>query len=224
MDQPTRPRAPLKGRGQDQEDLAAERAAQTSTSAARRPPSSTTCSSARCPSTPRSSAWSPSSPSTSRRTAARSTTSAGSTGTTFLEIAKGLPTDHSVRFVGIDSSREMLEVARRSSLAGQSFQHPFELRCEELERGSPNTHPAHDLQEVQSARVEADVADGQLRSGHRGRRNEERGGRHIAGHRACERIVLIHALQRDRRSLDGHGSARGRRAPARCGHASRPAR
>ena len=58
-----------------------------------------------------------------------------STGTTFLEIAKGLPADHSVRFVGIDSSREMLEVAREK-LSHESFRYPFELRCEELERGS----------------------------------------------------------------------------------------
>ena len=77
----------------------------------------------------------------------------------------------------------------------------------------PHTHPAHDLQEMKSARVEADVADGQLRSGHRGRSNEERGGRHIAGHRACERVVLIHALQCDRRPLDGHWRAQGGERP-----------
>jgi tRNA (cmo5U34)-methyltransferase len=58
-----------------------------------------------------------------------------STCTSFLEIAKGLPADVSPRFVGIDSSREMLEVAREK-LGHEDFRFPFELRCEELEQGS----------------------------------------------------------------------------------------
>jgi tRNA (cmo5U34)-methyltransferase len=58
-----------------------------------------------------------------------------STCTSFLQIERNLAADLSVRFVGIDSSREMLEVAREK-LSHESFRHPFELRCEELERGS----------------------------------------------------------------------------------------
>jgi tRNA (cmo5U34)-methyltransferase len=57
-----------------------------------------------------------------------------STCTTFLALEKGLPEDVSVRFVGIDNSREMLEVAREK-LAHEEFRHPVELRCEDLERG-----------------------------------------------------------------------------------------
>jgi tRNA (cmo5U34)-methyltransferase len=58
-----------------------------------------------------------------------------STCTSFLQIAKGLPEETTVRFVGIDSSREMLEVAREK-LAHESFRHPVELRCEDLDRGT----------------------------------------------------------------------------------------
>ena len=58
-----------------------------------------------------------------------------STCTSFLQLAHELPRDLSVRFVGIDSSREMLEVAREK-LAHEGFRYPYELRCEELEHGS----------------------------------------------------------------------------------------
>jgi tRNA (cmo5U34)-methyltransferase len=58
-----------------------------------------------------------------------------STCTSFLELAKGLPDDLSVRFVGIDSSREMLEVAKEK-LAHENFRYPVELRCEDLDRGT----------------------------------------------------------------------------------------
>jgi tRNA (cmo5U34)-methyltransferase len=58
-----------------------------------------------------------------------------STCTSFLEIAKGLPEDVTVRFVGIDSSREMLEVAREK-LGHEGFRHQVELRCEDLDRGT----------------------------------------------------------------------------------------
>ena len=58
-----------------------------------------------------------------------------STCTTFIELAKGLPDDLSVRFVGIDNSREMLEVAREK-LTHEGFRHPVELRCEDLDKGA----------------------------------------------------------------------------------------
>ncbi len=58
-----------------------------------------------------------------------------STCTTFLALAKELPDDQSLHFVGIDSSREMLEVAKEK-LAHESFPYPVELRCEDLERGA----------------------------------------------------------------------------------------
>jgi tRNA (cmo5U34)-methyltransferase len=58
-----------------------------------------------------------------------------STCTSFIELGKGLPDDVSVRFVGVDNSREMLEVAREK-LAHEGFRHPVELRCEDLERGT----------------------------------------------------------------------------------------
>jgi tRNA (cmo5U34)-methyltransferase len=57
-----------------------------------------------------------------------------STGTTFQLLEKALPADVPVRYVGIDNSPEMLAVAQEK-LAQAGLRHPFELRCEDLERG-----------------------------------------------------------------------------------------
>ena len=57
-----------------------------------------------------------------------------STGTTFLQIARRLPGDRNVRFVGIDSSKEMLEIARQK-LSENEFGRPFELVCGDLNAG-----------------------------------------------------------------------------------------
>ncbi len=57
-----------------------------------------------------------------------------STGTTFLAIEKLLPPDLDVRFVGIDFSQEMLDIAGRK-LAEAGWQRPYELRCADLNRG-----------------------------------------------------------------------------------------
>jgi tRNA (cmo5U34)-methyltransferase len=57
-----------------------------------------------------------------------------STGTTILNIAAGLPKDVNVRFVGVDSSPEMLEVAA-TKLGGSDFGRPFELRHADLNSG-----------------------------------------------------------------------------------------
>jgi tRNA (cmo5U34)-methyltransferase len=57
-----------------------------------------------------------------------------STGTTFLEIAKSLPPDRDVSFVGIDSSEEMLGIAREK-LAEGAFRWPFELHCADMNLG-----------------------------------------------------------------------------------------
>lgn len=57
-----------------------------------------------------------------------------STCTTFLQIGKTLPQDLNVRFVGVDSSTEMLEIARRK-LAEARFARPFELKCADLNQG-----------------------------------------------------------------------------------------
>jgi tRNA (cmo5U34)-methyltransferase len=56
-----------------------------------------------------------------------------STGTTFLAIEKYLPAGLDVRFVGIDSSREMLAIADRK-LAGSRWDGRYELRCADLDR------------------------------------------------------------------------------------------
>jgi tRNA (cmo5U34)-methyltransferase len=58
-----------------------------------------------------------------------------STATTFLEIGRTLPPDLDVRFVGIDSSEEMLEIARRKLTGEQGFRWPFELRCADMNQG-----------------------------------------------------------------------------------------
>ncbi len=57
-----------------------------------------------------------------------------STGTTFLQIAQTVPRDRNVRYVGVDYSPEMLEIARRK-LSGSGFGRPFELECADLNAG-----------------------------------------------------------------------------------------
>ena len=57
-----------------------------------------------------------------------------STATTFLEIAKALPRDLETRFVGIDSSEEMLGIAR-AKLAESAFPWPCDLRCGDMNLG-----------------------------------------------------------------------------------------
>ena len=57
-----------------------------------------------------------------------------STATTFLQIAKSLPADLEATFVGIDSSEEMLGIARRK-LAESAFPWPFELRRGDMNQG-----------------------------------------------------------------------------------------
>ncbi len=57
-----------------------------------------------------------------------------STGTTFLQIAQTVPRDRNVRYVGIDSSPEMLEIARRK-LSESRFGRPFDLQCADLNAG-----------------------------------------------------------------------------------------
>jgi tRNA (cmo5U34)-methyltransferase len=55
-----------------------------------------------------------------------------STCTSFLRVAEVLPADCAVRFVGVDSSPEMLEIAR-DKLEEASFERPFELRRGDLD-------------------------------------------------------------------------------------------
>jgi tRNA (cmo5U34)-methyltransferase len=57
-----------------------------------------------------------------------------STATTFLEIAKTLPPDRDMSFVGIDSSEEMLGIAREKLTEG-AFPWPFELRTGDMNQG-----------------------------------------------------------------------------------------
>lgn len=54
-----------------------------------------------------------------------------STCTTFLEIDRALPAGVDVRFVGLDSSPEMLERAR-AKLTAAKFARPYDLRCADL--------------------------------------------------------------------------------------------
>jgi tRNA (cmo5U34)-methyltransferase len=56
-----------------------------------------------------------------------------STCTSFLQIAKFLPAGVNPRFVGLDSSPEMLEIARRK-LTDAGFPYEYELRCADLDR------------------------------------------------------------------------------------------
>ena len=57
-----------------------------------------------------------------------------STATTFLHIASALPANLETSFVGIDSSEEMLEIARRK-LTEKAFPWPFELRRGDMNQG-----------------------------------------------------------------------------------------
>ena len=57
-----------------------------------------------------------------------------STGTTILQIAESIPRERNVRYVGVDSSPEMLEKARLK-LAEAEFDRPFDLECADLNVG-----------------------------------------------------------------------------------------
>jgi tRNA (cmo5U34)-methyltransferase len=57
-----------------------------------------------------------------------------STGTTFLRIARSVPRERNLRFVGVDYSPEMLEVAR-GKLSSPDFGRAFELECADLNAG-----------------------------------------------------------------------------------------
>jgi len=56
-----------------------------------------------------------------------------STCNTFLQIAGALPAGLNVRFIGLDSSPEMLDLARRK-LTEEGFAYEYELRCADLDR------------------------------------------------------------------------------------------
>lgn len=56
-----------------------------------------------------------------------------STCTSFLHIDSMLPPERDVRFVGIDSSQDMLDLAQRK-LTQSGFRRPFELRCGDLDQ------------------------------------------------------------------------------------------
>ena len=58
-----------------------------------------------------------------------------STATTFLNSTRAIPKNVTPRFIGIDSSAEMLEIARQK-LSTAAFSWPFELRCADLNRGA----------------------------------------------------------------------------------------
>jgi tRNA (cmo5U34)-methyltransferase len=57
-----------------------------------------------------------------------------STGTTILQIARAVPAEVSARFVGVDSSQEMLDIAQEK-LSAADLGHPFDLRCADLDEG-----------------------------------------------------------------------------------------
>jgi tRNA (cmo5U34)-methyltransferase len=57
-----------------------------------------------------------------------------STGTTILQVAENIPRERNVRYVGVDSSPEMLEIARRK-LSDSAFDRPFDLECADLNSG-----------------------------------------------------------------------------------------
>jgi tRNA (cmo5U34)-methyltransferase len=57
-----------------------------------------------------------------------------STCTTFLETTRYLSPDTQLRFVGVDNSQEMLEIARRK-LQESGFAWPCDLRCADLNEG-----------------------------------------------------------------------------------------
>jgi tRNA (cmo5U34)-methyltransferase len=54
-----------------------------------------------------------------------------STGTSLLHVARYLPPEVQLRFVGFDSSPEMLDLARQK-LTAAGFAHPYELRLADL--------------------------------------------------------------------------------------------
>ncbi len=57
-----------------------------------------------------------------------------STATTILQIAENIPRERNIRYVGVDSSPEMLEIARQKLLES-GFDRPFELECADLNSG-----------------------------------------------------------------------------------------
>lgn len=57
-----------------------------------------------------------------------------STGTTILKIAENIPRERNVRYIGVDYSPEMLEIAQRK-LTESGFDRPFELECGDLNSG-----------------------------------------------------------------------------------------
>jgi tRNA (cmo5U34)-methyltransferase len=57
-----------------------------------------------------------------------------STCTSFLHLARMIPAETAVRFVGVDSSSEMLDIARKK-LDESGFDRPYELVCADLDRG-----------------------------------------------------------------------------------------
>ena len=59
-----------------------------------------------------------------------------STCNTFLQIEKNVPEETKVRFVGVDSSPEMLEKAREK-LAAAGFKRELVLHCADLNQGAP---------------------------------------------------------------------------------------
>ncbi len=63
-----------------------------------------------------------------------------STCTSFLHLGGAIPRETDVRFVGIDSSAEMLDIAR-SKLTESGFDRPYELVCADL-NGSVNVENA----------------------------------------------------------------------------------
>jgi tRNA (cmo5U34)-methyltransferase len=57
-----------------------------------------------------------------------------STATTILHVARSIPGEISARFVGIDSSQEMLDIAKKK-LEASKFAYPYELQCADLNHG-----------------------------------------------------------------------------------------
>ena len=57
-----------------------------------------------------------------------------STCTSFLHLARAIPRETGVHFIGVDSSQEMLDLARHK-IEADGFDRPFELVCADLARG-----------------------------------------------------------------------------------------
>ncbi len=57
-----------------------------------------------------------------------------STATTILHVANAVPSDVAARFVGVDSSQEMLDIGQRK-LEAHDFKHAFDLKCADLNEG-----------------------------------------------------------------------------------------